>query len=46
MMDGGKTLDAHELRNPNATGHAHATEVITFEIDEHEMLGALLGIGA
>ena len=38
-------LDGHELIHPHAAGLAHAPEVVALQIDEHDVFGALLGVG-
>ena len=35
-------LDGHELRHPHGAGVAHAADVVAAEVDQHDVLGALL----
>ena len=37
-------LDDHQFVDLDAAGHADATEVVAFEVDQHHVLGALLGM--
>ena len=41
----GVALDLHQLDDLNSARSAHPAEVVTAEVDEHHMLGALLGVG-
>jgi hypothetical protein len=38
-------LDAHEVGDLDAAGAADAAQVVAAEVDEHDVLGALLGVG-
>ena len=38
-------LDAHELIHAHAAGLADAPEIVALQIDEHDVLGALLRMG-
>ena len=40
-----EALDLHQLRRSDAARHAHATEIVPSEVDEHRVLRLLLGIG-
>ena len=40
------TLDEHQVLDANATELAYATNVVAAEIDEHDVLGDLLLVGA
>ena len=44
-MHVGVGLDDHELIDPHGAGLAHATEIVALQVDEHDVLGALLGMG-
>ena len=46
LVDGGVGLDGHERRHLDAAQRAHAAEVVAHEIDDHEVLGARLVVGA
>src|SRR5690606_4803353 len=38
------TLDRHQLVDLHAARHAHATEVVALQIDQHHVFGTLLGM--
>ena len=40
-----ESLDLHELRHLDRAWNAHLEKIISCEVDEHEMLRALLGVG-
>ena len=41
----GITLDHHLLGEFDATGASHSTDVVTAQVDQHQVLGDFLGIG-
>ncbi len=45
MHDVGVALHRHVLGEPYRSGRSHAPNVVATEIDEHHVLGALLGVG-
>ena len=45
MNDMGIFFRVHHLLDPHRTGRGHPAHVVAAQIDEHDVLGALLGIG-
>ena len=45
MNDVRIAFDRHEFVDFNSADLGHATDIITAQVDEHDMFGALFGIG-
>ena len=45
MLDGGRPLEAAQPRDPDGAGLADATEVVAQDVDDHHVLGTVLGAG-
>src|SRR6185437_1662812 len=42
MVDSGVALEGEELGNAHASGNGHAREIVAHEVDDHQVLGAIL----
>ena len=38
-------LDGHQLVDPYGAGLAHPSEIVTLQVDQHDVLGPFLGVG-
>ena len=43
MMDGGVPLEREQLRNAHGAWRADARQVVAHQVDDHQVLGAILG---
>jgi hypothetical protein len=41
MMHGGEGLHHKQLRNANATGYGNPANIVTHQIDDHQIFGAV-----
>ena len=43
VMDGRVALEREQLRDADGAGRAHARQIVAHQVDNHQVLGAILG---